>query len=299
MEALVLEASCPVPHADAQPLPPGHPPVHNAVASSLQPPRGEHCIFFRQPEDKGALDWQVLPPVPVAKVDQVRSDADPERMLVLSSRTSALAVCQVEHVQALLAARYGAESPAFADQSDAAAAPAVAAVRKRLRAIVQGDAPITPFLFPVQTMCTVGDVNLQSPLYVIGGEGRAIWTKELEVALAAGGVDAIVHSLKDVPTTLPANLELAAILEREDPRDALVVKASLPYTSLADMPQGSVIGTSSVRRVALLRRAYPHLMFSDVVRSCYLPSAAISRHDSRSWTRSVGPTQHWCLRLPA
>jgi hydroxymethylbilane synthase len=63
-------------------------------------------------------------------------------------------------------------------------------------------------------MSTAGDQNQRSPLYVIGGDGRAIWTKELEVALAAGAVDALM---------------LGAILEREDPRDALVIKAGLPY----------------------------------------------------------------------
>ena len=78
-------------------------------------------------------------------------------------------------------------------------------------------------------MSTAGDHNQRSPLYVIGGEGRSIWTGELEVALKAGAVDAIVHCLKDVPTSLPEGLELAAILEREDPRDALVMKAGMPY----------------------------------------------------------------------
>jgi len=113
-------------------------------------------------------------------------------------------------------------------------------------------------------MSTAGDKNLKSPLYVIGGEGKAIWTKELEVALAQGAVDAIVHCLKDIPTTLPDGLMLGAILQREDPRDALVVKKGLPYTTLDDLPPGSVIGTSSVRRVAQMRRRYPDLVFSDV-----------------------------------
>ena len=113
-------------------------------------------------------------------------------------------------------------------------------------------------------MSTAGDQNLRSPLYVIGGEGKAIWTKELEVALEQGAVDAIVHCLKDVPTAMPNGLEIAAILEREDPRDALVVKKGLPYRVLDELPPGSVIGTSSVRRVAQLRRRYPHLVFSDV-----------------------------------
>ncbi len=86
-----------------------------------------------------------------------------------------------------------------------------------------------PCHFPITGMSTAGDHNQRSPLYVIGGEGKAIWTKELEVALKAGAVDAIVHCLKDVPTTLPDGLEIAAILQREDPRDALVMKHGLPY----------------------------------------------------------------------
>lgn len=83
-----------------------------------------------------------------------------------------------------------------------------------------------------------------------------------------GAVDAIVHSLKDVPTTFPDGCELGAILEREDPTDALVMKAGSSYTSLDQIPNGSVIGTSSVRRVAQLRKMYPELKFADVVRSC-------------------------------
>lgn len=94
----------------------------------------------------------------------------------------------------------------------------------------------------------------------------ALWTKELEVALLNHQVDAIVHSLKDVPTEFPPGCELGAVLEREDPSDALVVKEGLPYTSLAEMPEGSIIGTSSVRRVAQLRRKFPGLRFADVVR---------------------------------
>lgn len=189
---------------------------------------------------------------------------DPDHLLVLSSRKSALAVRQATEVQLQLEMRYGSLSPTFAS----ATAPndeEAQEIQALLRSFEPSDAQqLIPFQFPVRTMSTVGDNNLRSPLYVIGGEGRAIWTKELEVELKLGTVDAIVHSLKDVPTTLPAGLELAAILEREDPRDALVVKKNLPYTSLSEMPRGSVIGTSSVRRVALLRRMYPHLMFSDV-----------------------------------
>ncbi|GAA5956339.1 hypothetical protein JCM21900_006150 [Sporobolomyces salmonicolor] len=111
-------------------------------------------------------------------------------------------------------------------------------------------------------MTTLGDNVQTQPLYTFGG--KALWTKELEVELLSGQVDAIVHSLKDVPTEFPPGCELGAVLEREDPSDALVVKQGLPYTSLEEMPEGSVIGTSSVRRVAQLRRKFPGLKFADV-----------------------------------
>ncbi|SCV71452.1 BQ2448_3040 [Microbotryum intermedium] len=111
-------------------------------------------------------------------------------------------------------------------------------------------------------MTTAGDKNQSQPLYLLGG--KALWTKELEVALMDGSVDAIVHSLKDVPTEFPQGCELGAVLEREDPSDALCVKKGLPYTSLEQFPHGSVIGTSSVRRVAQLRRRFPWLKFADV-----------------------------------
>ncbi|KAG0663701.1 porphobilinogen deaminase [Rhodotorula mucilaginosa] len=111
-------------------------------------------------------------------------------------------------------------------------------------------------------MTTLGDNVQTQPLYTFGG--KALWTKELEVALLSGQVDAIVHSLKDVPTEFPPGCELGAVLEREDPTDALVVKEGLSYTSLDEMPDGSVIGTSSVRRVAQLRRKFPRLKFADV-----------------------------------
>ncbi|GAA5889331.1 hypothetical protein JCM6882_000710 [Rhodosporidiobolus microsporus] len=111
-------------------------------------------------------------------------------------------------------------------------------------------------------MTTLGDNVQTQPLYTFGG--KALWTKELEVCLLDGSVDAIVHSLKDVPTEFPPGCALGAVLEREDPSDALVVKEGLSYTSLEEMPQGSVIGTSSVRRVAQLRRKFPGLKFADV-----------------------------------
>jgi hydroxymethylbilane synthase len=117
--------------------------------------------------------------------------------------------------------------------------------------------------FQVQYMTTEGDKNQSQALYLLGG--KALWTKELEVGLLDGSIDLIVHCLKDMPTTLPDGCELGAILQREDPRDCLVVKKGLDYKNLEDLPSGSVIGTSSVRRVALLRKAFPHLEFRDVV----------------------------------
>lgn len=116
--------------------------------------------------------------------------------------------------------------------------------------------------FPVQPMSTMGDLNKVTPLYQF--DAKALWTRELEVALLEGEIDMIVHSLKDMPTTLPEGCALGAITEREDPRDAVVMKASLDYKSLDELPEGSVVGTSSVRRIAQLRRAYPHLHFADV-----------------------------------
>lgn len=75
----------------------------------------------------------------------------------------------------------------------------------------------------------------------------------------------IAHSYADMPTQLPDNLELGAILEREDPRDALLISPRLPKdTTLATLPQGATIGTSSVRRAAQLRRLFPHLQFADL-----------------------------------
>jgi len=82
--------------------------------------------------------------------------------------------------------------------------------------------------------------------------------------LLDGSIDLIVHSLKDVPTTLPEGCAIGAILEREDPRDALVVKEGLEYKTLEELPDGSIVGTSSVRRVAQLKRLFPKLEFSDV-----------------------------------
>jgi hydroxymethylbilane synthase len=124
--------------------------------------------------------------------------------------------------------------------------------------------------FKASFMSTAGDKNQSQALYLLGG--KALWTKELEVALKEKEVDLLVHCLKDVPTTLPEGCALGAILEREDPVDSLVVKTGKPWKRLDELPEGSVIGTSSVRRVAQLKRKYPHFKFLDVVRPAVVRS---------------------------
>ncbi|HEY7861223.1 MAG TPA: hydroxymethylbilane synthase [Gemmatimonadaceae bacterium] len=100
------------------------------------------------------------------------------------------------------------------------------------------------------TFKTVGDKKLDESLNSIGAKG--LFTKELEDALAAGKVDCCVHSLKDLPTEMPDGLALVAMLEREDPRDVLVVNDRIVAESLDDLPRGSRVGTSSLRRRAQL-----------------------------------------------
>lgn len=103
-------------------------------------------------------------------------------------------------------------------------------------------------------MTTTGDQILDSPLARIGGKG--LFVKELEQALADGRADLAVHSMKDVPMNLPDGFALAATGEREDPRDAFV---SVNYQCLEDLPEGSVVGTSSLRRQSQLQARFPHL----------------------------------------
>ena len=105
---------------------------------------------------------------------------------------------------------------------------------------------------------TTGDRVTDRPLIEAGGKG--LFTKELEEALFAHDIDLAVHSMKDVPAIVPAGLAIVATLEREDPRDAFV---SLKYASLAEMPAGAVIGTSSPRRAAQALRARPDLKVVD------------------------------------
>ncbi len=136
---------------------------------------------------------------------------------VIATRESRLALWQAEHVRDLLVARFG------------------------LQVELLG-------------MTTLGDQILDRALSKVGGKG--LFVKELETALEEGRAHLAVHSLKDVPMELPAGFVLAAIWEREDPRDALV---SNHYATLDELPQGAVVGTSSLRRVTQLLARRPDL----------------------------------------
>lgn len=136
---------------------------------------------------------------------------------VIATRESRLALWQAEHVRALLAARL-------------------------------------PQPVELLGMTTRGDQILDRTLSKVGGKG--LFVKELENALASGEAHLAVHSLKDVPMELPEGFVLAAVLEREDPRDAWV---SGRYAALAALPAGGVVGTSSLRRLSQLRALRPDL----------------------------------------
>jgi len=143
--------------------------------------------------------------------------APPEK-LIIATRQSALALWQAEHV------------------------------RDRLRALYPA------WEVELLGLTTQGDRRLDQPLADIGGKG--LFIKELEQAMAEGRADLAAHSLKDVPMDVPPGFTLAAILAREDPRDAFVSNA---HRTLAELPAGSVVGTSSLRREAQLRERYPQL----------------------------------------
>lgn len=136
---------------------------------------------------------------------------------IIATRESRLALWQAEHVRDALQSRFG------------------------LRVALLG-------------MTTLGDQILDRALSKVGGKG--LFVKELETALEEGRAHLAVHSLKDVPMDLPAGFALAAVWEREDPRDAFV---SNRYASLAELPQGAVVGTSSLRRWTQLLASRPDL----------------------------------------
>jgi hydroxymethylbilane synthase len=114
----------------------------------------------------------------------------------------------------------------------------------------------------IVTMETQGDKVLDVSLSKIGDKG--LFTQELEDTMLRGDSDFAVHSLKDLPTRLPEGLMLGCVTHREDPADALVVHEKNKDKTLATLPEGAVIGTSSLRRLAQLRHHYPHLAFKDI-----------------------------------
>ena len=114
----------------------------------------------------------------------------------------------------------------------------------------------------IEAMATQGDKILDVALAKIGDKG--LFTKELEAQMLLDRADLAVHSLKDLPTQLPDGLMLGCVTERENPADALVVHGKHASRTLATLPAGSVVGTSSLRRLAQLRYHFPELVFKDV-----------------------------------
>jgi hydroxymethylbilane synthase len=108
--------------------------------------------------------------------------------------------------------------------------------------------------FEIEVISTSGDRIQDRPLSEAGGKG--LFTKEIEEALLSGRIDLAVHSSKDMPTALPDGLELSAFLPREDARDAFIGHAA---PKIVDLPQGAIVGSSSLRRQALIKRMRPDL----------------------------------------
>jgi hydroxymethylbilane synthase len=148
----------------------------------------------------------------------------PSRPLLIGTRGSPLALWQARHVLALLAVAHGLAEGAIA----------------------------------LKIITTSGDRITDKPLRDFGGKG--LFTKEIDEALLDGSVDLAVHSMKDLPTRLSDGLTIAAVLPRADVRDAFI---STKAGSLADLPPGAIVGTSSLRRAAQVRRRRPDLRVID------------------------------------
>lgn len=132
--------------------------------------------------------------------------------------------------------------------------PLALAQAHQVRALLMAAHGLPEDRFAICVIKTAGDQILDRPLSEVGGKG--LFTKEIEDALSSRAIDLAVHSAKDMSTKLPDGLAIGAVLEREDVRDAFI---SLTYGSLAEMPAGAVIGTSSLRRQAQVKRARPDL----------------------------------------
>jgi len=148
---------------------------------------------------------------------------------VIGSRSSELAMIQTRHVASLLQKKF------------------------------------PKFTFLIESKKAHGDKVLDKPLAVLAGATPGLFTKDLEVGLVSRRYDLIVHSLKDMPTTLPDGLVLASVTSRVEPEDALLVREKYRgCKGLAGLPKNAVVGTSSVRRIALIREKFPHLICKDV-----------------------------------
>eukprot|EP01095_Lingulamoeba_sp_RSL-Kostka_P008101 TRINITY_DN2655_c0_g1_i1.p1 TRINITY_DN2655_c0_g1~~TRINITY_DN2655_c0_g1_i1.p1 ORF type:complete len:366 (-),score=106.82 TRINITY_DN2655_c0_g1_i1:56-1087(-) len=150
------------------------------------------------------------------------------KIVTIASRKSKLALIQTNHVKALLEERTNDEN----------------------------------IKFHIVTKETLGDQILNKSLSKIGEKG--LFTKELEVLLYNELASFAVHSLKDMPTVLPDGLVLGCITERESPFDAVVMNENYKEFTLESLPEGSIVGTSSLRRIAQLKRKYSHLEFKSV-----------------------------------
>ena len=144
------------------------------------------------------------------------------KSIIIGTRASKLALWQAEHVKSLIENKFSI--------------------------------PVT-----LKKISTKGDQILDRSLVEIGGKG--LFLKEIEDELLAGTVDIAVHSMKDVPHEMPEGLSLVAMLERADPRDALL---SEKYASLKELPQGAVVGTTSLRRSVQLKALRPDLVYKDL-----------------------------------
>lgn len=132
------------------------------------------------------------------------------------------------------------------------------ALRQTERVVELLNQRIPDLICDVQVVSTAGDRDKQTSLQILGGQG--VFAKELQLALTSGEIDMAVHSVKDLTSTLPPGLRLGAILQREDPRDVIISN----HGTLDDLPPGSVIGTSSRRRIALVKRLRPDLEIADL-----------------------------------
>ena len=137
--------------------------------------------------------------------------------------------------------------------------------REVQRKLTEAWGPERGFTFEIISTKALGDRILNQPLAVLAGSNPGLFTKELEGGLASGHFDIAVHSLKDMPTALPGGLALASITEREAEEDVLLVHpAHKGCGGLAGLPEGAVVGTSSVRRRAFVMRNFKGLRIVDI-----------------------------------